>query len=110
MTTTVVNKRAVTAEPGDRYIGRPSRWGNPFSHLDGTLAEYRVATRREAVWAYARWLLDQPDLLARLDELRGHRLVCWCHPASCHGHVLAFACDHGIDALRARVAGHRYPD
>lgn len=104
----VVNKRATAPLPTDRYIGRPTKWGNPFSHLDGTLASFRVADRRQAVWEYARWLLGQPDLLASLDELRDGRLVCWCHPASCHGHVLAFVLDHGIEALAARVAAHDY--
>jgi hypothetical protein len=103
--TTVANKRAVAAGPNDRYIGRPSKWGNPFSHIaNGTLAEFIVADRREAVWAYAAWLLEQPELLAALDELRGCRLICWCKPASCHGDVLAFVLEHGVDALRRRVA------
>ena len=31
----------------------------------------------------------RPDLLARLGELRGKRLACWCAPKSCHGDVLA---------------------
>lgn len=75
-------------EPYDIYIGRPSKWGNPFSHKDGTLAEYRVATRDEAVERYAEWVLEQPELVAALGELRGKVLGCWCKPARCHGDVL----------------------
>ena len=80
----VHNKR----EPFDVYIGRPSKWGNPFSHKDGTLAEFRVATRDEAVDAYAVWIETQPELLDSLGELRGKVLGCWCAPQRCHGDVL----------------------
>jgi hypothetical protein len=80
----VHNKR----EAFDVYIGRPSKWGNPFSHKDGTLAEFRVGSRDEAVDAYRDWIATQPDLLADLPELRGKVLGCWCAPQRCHGDVL----------------------
>ena len=87
MATTVINKRS--GEPYDVYIGRPSRWGNPFSHLPKSKAEVRVATREEAVAAYAKWLsmklLDEPEFL---EPLRGKVLACWCRPAACHGDVI----------------------
>lgn len=72
----------------DIYIGRPSIWGNPFSHEFGTLAEFKVNSREEAVQAYETWILEQPHLLARLPELKNKILGCWCVPALCHGHVL----------------------
>lgn len=72
----------------DVYIGRPSKWGNPFSHKPGTLAKYRVATREEAVAKYREWLPTQPQLMADLHELDGQRLGCWCKPRACHGDVL----------------------
>lgn len=77
-------------QPHDVYIGRPSKWGNPFSHLspNGTLAKYRVATREDAVAAYENWIQGQPQLLADLPELRGKVLGCWCAPLLCHGEVL----------------------
>lgn len=37
---------------------------------------------------YRTWLLDQPQLLAELEELRGKTLICSCKPAACHGDVL----------------------
>ncbi len=80
----VHNKR----ESFDVYIGRPTKWGNPFSHKDGTLAEFKVASRDEAVDAYAAWVKTQPELLAALPELRGKVLGCWCAPQRCHGDVL----------------------
>jgi hypothetical protein len=76
-------------EKFDVYIGRPSPWGNPFSHLDGTLAQFKVASRDEAVDKFREWLLANPVLMARLPELKGKVLACWCHPKRCHGDVLA---------------------
>lgn len=70
------------------YIGRPSKWGNPFSHLDGTLAKFRVATREASIDAYREWIRTQPHLMAALPELRGKVLGCWCSPLPCHGDVL----------------------
>lgn len=76
-------------EPCDVYIGRPTIWGNPFSHKEGTLAKFKVATRDEAVEKYREYLLSSPELMARLPELKGKVLGCWCHPQKCHGDVLS---------------------
>ncbi len=85
--------------PYDIYIGRPTRWGNKFSHKSETLAEFRVTTREEAVYSHAKWLMTQPDLLADVHTLKGLVLGCWCDkhrapfdPAKhlCHGHVYAW--------------------
>jgi len=88
-----VSKRLVVhcqKAPYDVYIGRPSRWGNPFSHLPNSAAEFRVGTRTEAIEAYEKWLLEQPDLVERAKhELRGQVLGCWCAPLGCDGDVLA---------------------
>jgi uncharacterized protein DUF4326 len=66
----------------DVYIGRPSKWGNPFV-LDGR------SSREEVIAKYRAWLLCQPELVAALPELKGKVLGCWCAPKSCHGDVLA---------------------
>jgi Domain of unknown function (DUF4326) len=85
--------------PFDVYIGRPSKWGNPFTHKDGTLAEYKVSSREEAVQAYEEWLLKQPELIAMVkQELRGKILGCWCAPLACHGDVLARLANEGEDS------------
>lgn len=84
--TEVVNKKEADY---DVYIGRGSKWGNPFSHLDGTTAAHKVASRDEAVDRYEEWLMTQPELLASLHELQGKTLGCFCKPARCHGDVLA---------------------
>ncbi len=83
-------------EPYDVYIGRPSVYGNPFSHLPRTRARFRVKTRDEAVRRYEAWIRAQPELMARARrELRGKILGCWCHPLPCHGDVLARIVDEG---------------
>jgi hypothetical protein len=82
-------------ESYDVYIGRPSKWGNPFSHKSGTQAKYQVATREEAIAAYKALLWQQIKdgtvTLQELAELDGKVLGCWCKPAACHGDVLAAA-------------------
>lgn len=86
--TVVINKRS--GRPYDIYIGRPSIWGNPFSHIPNTLARFRVESREEAVSRYREWFLAQPVLVDRARrELKDKVLACWCKPASCHGDVLA---------------------
>jgi len=76
-------------EKYDVYIGRPSKWGNPFTHKAGTCAQFIQPSREESVECYRRWLLTQPHLMAALPELKGKVLGCWCKPNSCHGDVLA---------------------
>lgn len=75
-------------EDHDVYIGRPSKWGNPFSHKDNTLAKYKTETREEAIEKYREYILHRKDLLDCLHELRGKILGCWCAPKPCHGDVL----------------------
>ena len=85
----VLNRRTDTIPPNAMYVGRPSKWGNPFTHLSGnTLAQFQVGSVAEAVAAYRHWLVEQPELMAALQELRGKDLVCWCKPGPCHGDVL----------------------
>lgn len=81
--TLVVNKKLVQPQDGDVYIGRPSKWGNPFTHIADrrTLAKFVVATRQESIDKYK---VSRPDLMNALHELKGRRLVCWCKPLPCH--------------------------
>lgn len=77
-------------EPYDVYIGRPSPWGNPYSHKEGTLAKFKTNTREEAVQAYYYWITEGEGrhLLDDLVTLKGKVLGCWCSPKACHGDVL----------------------
>ena len=68
-------------EKYDVYIGRPSKWGNPF--------EIGVhGTREQVIEMYKNWILNNPNLLRSLHELKGKVLGCWCSPLACHGDVL----------------------
>ena len=64
------------------YIGRGSKWGNPF--IIG-----RDGDRATVIREYEKWLMTQAELLAALPELRGKTLACFCAPLPCHGDVLA---------------------
>lgn len=76
-------------EKYDVYIGRPSEWGNPFSFKDGTLAQFKVDSRDEAVEKFEEWFRSQPELVEKAKkELKGKVLGCWCAPLSCHGDIL----------------------
>lgn len=63
------------------YIGRPSKWGNPF--IVG-----KHGTREECIRLYELRLLDNDELMAALPLLRGKVLGCWCAPRACHGDIL----------------------
>lgn len=69
-------------------VARPSKWGNPFSHLDNSSASYRVATREESIAMHAEWIVRQTDLLNDIHELTGKVLGCWCKPKACHADIL----------------------
>ena len=75
-------------EEFDVYVGRGSKWGNPYSHKEGTLAEHVVESRREAVQRFEEYLLSNEELMGSLSELKGKILGCWCKPKSCHGDIL----------------------
>lgn len=73
-------------EKYDIYIGRGSKWGNPFKiGPDGN--------REEVIEKYEAYILANQELLDSLDELRGKTLGCWCNPKPCHGDVLAELAD-----------------
>lgn len=75
------------ARPNSVYVGRPSKWGNPYTiGVDGT--------REEVIKLYRAWinLPEQSQLRADArSELRGKDLVCWCAPAACHADILLSA-------------------
>jgi hypothetical protein len=85
-------------EPYDVYIGRPGKFGNPFTHKDGTRAQVKVASREEAVEKYRDYALNNKEIMDSLHELKGKVLGCWCAgpdglttsdvPFRCHGQVL----------------------
>jgi hypothetical protein len=84
--TRVVNLRN---EPYDVYIGRGSKWGNPFSHIPSKVSGViYVGSREEAISRYAAYIRENPSLMNSLVELKGKRLGCYCKPLPCHGDIL----------------------
>jgi len=78
----VLNKHDASATAGV-YIGRGSRWGNPFViGKDGDRAEV-IAKYRE--WAFQMVNTESYNWLM---PLIGKDLVCYCAPLACHGDVL----------------------
>ena len=78
--TVVVNVRK---EGHDIYIGRGSKWGNPFTiGFDGD--------RFEVIEKYKSHIKSMLKIDKSLDlyELKGKRLGCHCAPLPCHGDVL----------------------
>lgn len=86
--TRVVNRRR---EEEDEYIGRGGNlgMGNPFTHipLGATKAKFQASCRQQSIDKFEDWVFDQAEILANIDQLRGKRLGCYCHPLPCHGTV-----------------------
>lgn len=96
----IYNQRHHSAPPRGGsavYVGRPTKWGNPF--------KAGPAGATEACREYWRWI-HHPDRVELLEacktELRGRDLVCWCRPPEgflgrvlCHAQVLAAIANGG---------------
>ncbi|MTD58124.1 DUF4326 domain-containing protein [Amycolatopsis pithecellobii] len=66
---------------GPRHSWPESDFANPFVR--------EAKTGREAMVRHFREYLEgRSELLARLPELEGRALGCWCAPRPCHGDVL----------------------
>lgn len=77
----VYNRSHKNEPAGAVYVGRPSKWGNPFAiGVDGT--------RDDVLVKYMLWLCSEDALMHALGELRGKDLVCWCKPLPCHADIL----------------------
>lgn len=94
----VLNKKTSGLPQGAVYIGRPSKWGNPF-----VIGKH--GTRPEVVAKYRAYLLGNAALMAALPELCGKDLVCWCAPEACHGDVLVELANNAD--RKAETAPHR---
>ena len=89
---------------GAIYVGRGSRWGNPF-RVDGLwvlnptgwpmwVFHTSLDAQRHAVRAFRWQILNHPNITGfGVDDIQrilsGHDLACWCAPDSpCHADVL----------------------
>lgn len=100
----VLNRRTTyDRNPNCIYVGRPSKYGNPFTiGSDGT--------RDEVVTKYREYIFAREDLLADVKkELKGKDLVCWCAPEACHADILLeianATLDGPQDASRIQLEG-----
>ena len=65
------------------YVGRPTKWGNPYHiGVDGN--------RDPVIKKYREYLEASPSLVNEAkNELRGKNLACWCKPTEdCHADIL----------------------
>jgi hypothetical protein len=96
-------KKGSRLPAGAVVVSRPSKWGNPFSVAKqagggwARIASYgsmgQFAAPGPAAALYRWWLqhtAEGQELLAKLPELRGKQLACWCPlDQPCHADVLA---------------------
>ena len=73
------------------YVGRPTKWGNPYKVSETLSREQAVDAYRMYIQHYAA---TEPSEV-ELNELRGKDLACWCplvdkdgNPVPCHADVL----------------------
>lgn len=85
------------APKGAVYVGRPTKWGNPFCKgtllIRGPLENgdvQRLESNEDLVDVFRLKTLTNPDYRARAKrELRGKDLLCWCPlDQPCHADVL----------------------
>ncbi len=97
------DRAELEADPDFVYVGRAmprqgwrgSIWGNPFR------VSREAGTATQAVESFRGWLDSQASMRARISELRGKTLGCWCcdwNPGEpvvtrCHAIVLAQMAD-----------------
>ena len=90
--------------PNTKYIGRPSKYGNPYARKDTKRpSEENVGLHRLKLYT------DLKDKVITLEELRADLgagdIACWCkhpkYPISCHG-------DNFVHVLREDLASRDY--
>jgi hypothetical protein len=82
----VYSRRKGSTTPPDNaiYVGRPTKWGNPFVLT-------REGERTNVLEQYKKWIYspERSEFREKVRrELRGHDLICWCAPKACHADVL----------------------
>lgn len=79
------------------YVGRPTKWGNPFEQDYISDSYNEQDTKYLAAWLFRDWMEkkiqkfipQRNKILLNILELRGKDLACWC-PLNqpCHADVL----------------------
>lgn len=78
----VFNKFKMSSTDKGVYVGRPSKFGNPF-------VVGKLYTRQTAVERFEKFIEENPILKeAAINELKGKNLICFCAPLACHADIL----------------------
>lgn len=85
------------APVGAVFIGRPSRWGNPYPLMRGEERGVTLERYRCYLWEEVRSGRLALEDLAALD---GADLACYCSPLPCHGDILERAASWAAAELR----------
>jgi hypothetical protein len=89
----------------DILMDRSTIYGNPWSHQEGTKAQFETRNREESINNYREWLMglrftnvlqkERIKILERLSQIRKQmedrdeiRIACWCKPKDCHCDVI----------------------
>lgn len=93
----VLNKHKSGIPAGAVYIGRGSRWGNPYvigKHGDrnSVCDQYETDLKHK--------IQNNEVTLEDLAALHGKDLVCFCAPLRCHGHTLEQAALWAVNQLK----------
>lgn len=74
------------------YIGRPSKYGSPFSSKNKNIADFQVDNKSESMLKCEEFFNQNPqiidDLIQELKEKNFFKLGCFCAPKPCHGDIL----------------------
>lgn len=78
------------------YVGRPSRFGNPFELKNPRDADERA----RVIEKYREWFLEKvaadDSFREAVEALRGRDLGCWCAPRACHADVILEWLEGGV--------------
>lgn len=80
---TVRNVRDVGKRTNDHqvYVGRRTKWGNPYY-----MSQH--GSREEVVELFRKYFYGSGTLMGAIHELEGKDLICWCAPLPCHADIL----------------------
>jgi hypothetical protein len=105
---TILNKRKDKISKSAVYVGRGSKWGNPFP-INKNQDRDRVCE------LYEEWLeeeIEQGNITEKeiVESLLDKDLVCYCSPLKCHAETLqrkAESLRHKFSVFRVIIAGGR---
>lgn len=70
--------------PKDAIYGGRSMPGHPSEGFGNPFRIGHDGDREAVIGKYCAWLCTQPELVARIQEMRGRDWACWCIPSLCH--------------------------